>query len=173
MINIDELRQRVEDAERRFGVIDERQKAYSARLSSMIEGIDARQQDSEARLRESENSLRRAKDENEQLRSLLHQLLMAIDGAGRDYLKNPVSELNDRLSALVGSDSVAAETPPGDAAEKPAEVNRPVTLAATEKVAENKSAIPSAADLPETPEETPVREILQRINGQIGDAEAP
>ena len=171
MINIDELRQRVEDAEHRFGAIDERQKAYSSRLSSMIEAIDARQQDSETRLRDSENALRRAKDENEQLRSLLHQLLMAIDGAGRDYLKSPVSELTDRLGVLAKATSEAADAV-GDGAQvtPEADTETPETPEgpATDEVAVEPAATASEA----TEDSASVREILQRMNVQVGGAEA-
>lgn len=175
MINIDELRKRVEDAEHRFGAIDERQKTYSSRLSAMIEAIDARQQDSETQLRESENALRRAKDENEQLRSLLHQLLMAIDGAGRDYLKNPVSELDGRLNALVakGADSGVVKDEPADSSV----AETTAAPAASETVSETvEDGGADAAPLPAASEEdatgASVREILQRMNAQIGNAEA-
>lgn len=179
MINIDELRQRVSDAERRFGLIDERQKAYSARLGGMIEAVDSRQHDSDAKLRETEAALRQAKDDNEQLRSLLHQLLTTIDSAGRDHLKTPIGELTQRLEATTAappptpqnredsavSDSASAAPAPAAEDDVPKSIealligDTAVAAGATAPTAQNVAADSSAS----------VRDILRRMNENIGD----
>lgn len=175
MINIDELRQRVSDAERRFGLIDERQKAYSSRLSGMIEAVDSRQKDSDLRLRETEAALRRAKDDNEQLRSLLHQLLMAIDGAERDHLKTPISELSQRLESVTAGEQPEAasrvvtmtpEAVPSAPAAEPQPDRTP---------AETATAVPTGADAETAPVTADdeggasVRHILRKMNEKMGD----
>lgn len=182
MINIDELRQRVSDAERRFGLIDERQKNYSSRLSGMIESVDTRQQDSDTKLRETEAALRRAKDDNEQLRSLLHQLLMAVDGAGRDHLKTPIGELGQRLDTMAASlpsedQSRAAKMETGDipAADavaggdgKSGEAAAPVD----EKTGDGVEEGTTLGVEEDEANSASVRNILRRMNEKIGDGAA-
>ncbi len=181
MINIDELRQRVSDAERRFGLIDERQKAYSARLDGMIEAVDSRQHDSDAKLRETEAALRQAKDDNEQLRSLLHQLLTTIDGANRDHLKTPISELTQRLEAATAAspptpqnredsaDSHSASELPAPEAEDGAPQTIEALLSGDTAGDAAADATPSTAQNVGADSSASVRDILRRMNENIGD----
>ncbi len=185
MINIDELRQRVSDAERRFGLVDERQKAYSSRLEGMIEAVDSRQQDSDTKLRETEAALRQAKDDNEQLRSLLHQLLMTIDGAGRDHLKTPISELSQRLEVVAtgsppeaGSRVVSMDSD-GHRNDAPApgavggdEGSVEALLSGSIATGNDTAAKTATADDEVADSSASVRDILRRMNETIGDGAA-
>ena len=182
MINIDELRQRVSDAERRFGLIDERQKKYSSRLSGMIEAVDKGQKSADSKLRETEAALRRVKDDNEQLRSLLHQLLMAIDGTGRDHLKTPIGELGQRLDTLparlpqddpsrvvkMDAESRAGEIQgPGAAVGDPK--SEEVATSVNEKTDDGLAQGTTGSADEDRENGASVRNILRRMNDKIGD----
>ncbi|MEM1400547.1 MAG: hypothetical protein AAGF58_11735, partial [Pseudomonadota bacterium] len=79
MSDILDLRKRVEAAEQKFGVAAETQNKYSARLIALVSSVEnaaatAREQHEETRL-----ALLSAKSENEQLRSMLLTLLLAME----------------------------------------------------------------------------------------------
>ncbi|MEQ9606479.1 MAG: hypothetical protein RLN99_02305, partial [Kiloniellaceae bacterium] len=100
MTEINDLRERVEAAEKRFGLMDEQQRHYSERVIGLIETIEAqlaaardeieKQIDDNQRLREELAAARgeiekrtaenqRLAQENEELRSMLHSMLRAIE----------------------------------------------------------------------------------------------
>lgn len=160
MTGIEELRQRVTDAEERFGLIDAQRAKYSERLIVLMNAIEARiheQQDEiekQAEIiakHEAEVAVQQAKidgqgtaiaqqageieklktagadkhEENEQLRTMLHSLLQAIESGGRDGLAEVMQELDRKASVLVST--AVTEAPAAEIGE-PATVG-PVSVA--------------------------------------------
>ena len=121
MTDINNLRERVEAAEQRFGLMDEQQRHYSERVIGLIETIEAqlaaargeiekqidenRQlgQDLAAARSEIEQQVGanlRLSQENEELRAMLHSVLRSIEQ--KTHMKT-LQDLEARVSALVTS----------------------------------------------------------------------
>lgn len=123
MTGIEELRERVLQAERRFGVIDERDAKYSGRLITLMNAIEGRIREQQAEIeQQSEEILRQNKqiaglsarltrvgEENDQLRAMLHSLLKAIEGGQRDSLAETMLNLDRTVCALMQGSAQAAE----------------------------------------------------------------
>lgn len=114
MINIDELRQRVEAAEQRFGLLDSSRRKASERLIGMMNAIEQDQSQKQTQLEESKALISSMAKENQQLRSMLHQLLLAIESSGSDQGAEILRQMDDKLTAMAGtgdrtSDDQAAE----------------------------------------------------------------
>jgi hypothetical protein len=140
MTEINDLRERVEAAEQRFGLMDEQQRHYSQRVIGLIETIEAqlaaardeieKQIDDNQRLREELAAARdeiekrtaenqRLAQENEELRSMLHSMLRAIE---EKTFTETLQNLESRVSALVAGATATAAAPaeaPAPAAEMP------------------------------------------------------
>jgi len=115
MTGIEELRERVLQAEQRFGVIDEQHAKYSGRLITLMNAIEGRfreqqseiEQQSEEIVRQGKEvaelsgRLTRAAGENEQLRAMLHSLLKAIEGGQSDTLADTMLSLDRTVSTLM------------------------------------------------------------------------
>jgi len=130
MGDINELRQRVEAAEERFGLIKEEQSKYSQRLIELIARLEnslhtlrsktesgeeeiARLNSQNAELRSktesNEEEIARVNFQNEELRSMLHSLLLSIES---DNFDSTLRSLDTRIAAMIQS---PAE--PGDVGE--------------------------------------------------------
>jgi len=115
MTGLEELRQRVAQAEGRFGVIDERHAKYSGRLITLMNAIEGRIREQRAEIEQQSGEilrqgrdnaelsarLSRVDEENEQLRAMLHSLLKAIEGGQRDVLAETMLSLDSTVSALM------------------------------------------------------------------------
>src|SRR3546814_76941 len=131
MTDINDLRERVEAAEERFGLLDEQQRHYSERVIGLIETIEAQLaaarseiekqidenlqlgQDLAAARSEIEQQVGanlRLSQENEELRTMLHSVLRSIEQ--KTHMK-ALQDLEARVSALVaGAGTVAAASAP-------------------------------------------------------------
>ena len=138
MTDINNLRERVEAAEQRFGLMDEQQRHYSERVIGLIETIEAqlaaargeiekqidenRQlgQDLAAARSEIEQQVDanlRLSQENEELRAMLHSVLRSIEQ--KTHMKT-LQDLEARVSALVagaGAPAPQGGVPASDAPE--------------------------------------------------------
>lgn len=127
MSYIDELRQRVEDAEQKFGLIDEQSKQYSLRRVERMNAIEGRVTEQQAEITRYESHIARLSHENEQLRDMLHALLIAIEGGNQDQLGDTMRDLDAKMSVLVGTGpeeeagAAAGEAAEADAADDPAD----------------------------------------------------
>ena len=113
MSSIDELRERVRQAEERFGVINEAHAKYSERLVGLMDAIEARlhEQNAEIEHREAEiEAARNAMTENQALRGMLHSLLRAIEAGGRDVLSEAMQAMDAKVSALIAENVKDAGT---------------------------------------------------------------
>lgn len=150
MSDILDLRKRVEAAEQKFGVAAETQNKYSARLIALVSSVEnaaatAREQHEETRL-----ALLSAKSENEQLRSMLLTLLLAMEKEGDDV--GPI--LKDLEKTIV---SLCDESP-GESGEHPAaaqEADLTPDASVEDASVEEEPVIDAVADEPEETEVEP------------------
>jgi hypothetical protein len=170
MSDIDELRLRVEAAEERFGLADDRQRKYGARLLDIMNvvesGLNGKQTELERRTADLEkvtadletvtSDLEQVKGENEQLRSMLHALLLAIESNSEDRLAKTMHSLDTMVSALTPGAAAAvtadddgttdvSESPEMDAAEAAAHIE-------PEETAEDFTDVTEAAEAAEAVE---------------------
>jgi len=110
MSDIEQLRRRVEAAERHFGTIGEQQGKYSARLIQLMDQIEQRAADRESELSRYLGELGHLRRDHDQVKSMLQTLLAAIEAGGGDALMAALHEMDRKASALVGEAPVG-ETP--------------------------------------------------------------
>ncbi len=118
MSYIEELRTRVETAERRFGLIDEQQRRYSERLIGLMNALESSEEERQGEAAALRDRIGQLEHENGELRSMLHALLLGVEAGGRDSLADILRDLDTRLSGMVRpaaaddlpADSAAAET---------------------------------------------------------------
>lgn len=103
MSNIEELRERVELAERRFGLIDEQERRYSERLISLMDALETGRSEQLARVETSQARIGELERENGELRGMLHALLLGVEAGGRDMLAGTLRDLDSRLSGMLGT----------------------------------------------------------------------
>ncbi|MHA1566951.1 MAG: hypothetical protein ACTSX7_16695 [Alphaproteobacteria bacterium] len=188
MINIDELRQRVEAAEQRFGMIDSSQRQSSEKLIGMMNAIEQDQAQKQIALEESKALVASMAVENQQLRSMLHSLLLATEAAGNLQSAEIMREIDDKLTVIVeaaGPTIVsgapeASEAGGGIEAKEPVEAVAPVAAEVAEMPVETEpdlEAIPSvepAAVLGTAPADVPIDDdILPEPPGVLPTAVAP
>ena len=135
MSGIEDLRQRVTDAEKRFGLINETHAKYGGRLISLMNAIEEciREQQGELAQQKSiveqhlteneqhKSTIARKEQDNEQLRTMLHSLLQAIEAGSNDLLADAMRQLDQRASALIGAPAEASEDTPEAVEEAPEE----------------------------------------------------
>jgi len=102
MSYIDNLRQRVEAAEQRFGAIDERNRKYSEWLIDLMAAVEGSHRHKLAEIDQQKAEVARLSRENDDLRAMLHALLLAVEEGNRDRLTETIHELDTKASALVG-----------------------------------------------------------------------
>ncbi len=120
MSNIEELQARVVSAEARLALIGEEHQRYSDRLVSLMSVAEAQisEQSAEAAMRQA--ALDALHQENEQLRSMLHTLLLTVEAGNGKALAATMHDLEAKFSAMLATKADAAPTPEGD--EPPAAV---------------------------------------------------
>lgn len=142
MIGIEELSARVAEAEQRFGLIGEEHAKYSARLVSLLDTVESRLREQEAKVLQQaeanaalQDERDEARSENEQLRDMLLSLLRAVENGGRDHVMQTMQTLETRVSGLVTTNppeaqadaadpsaaSAESETSPADREDSPAD----------------------------------------------------
>src|SRR3989304_5257353 len=102
MSYIRDLRQRVEAAEQRFGAIDERNRKYSEWLIDLMAAVEASHRHKLAEIDQQKAEVARLSKENDDLRAMLHAILLAVEEGNRDRLTETIHELDTKASALVG-----------------------------------------------------------------------
>src|SRR3546814_19468225 len=131
MTDINDLRERVEAAEERFGRLDEKQRHYSERVIGLIEAIEAQLaaargaiekqidenlqlgQDLAAARSEIEQQVaanQRLSQENEELRAMLHSVLRSNER--KTHLQAPQAMGARRSALAAGPGTVGAPPPP-------------------------------------------------------------
>jgi hypothetical protein len=110
MSDIEQLRQRVEAAERHFGTIGEQQGKYSARLIQLMDRIEQRGADREIELSRCLGELQQLRRDHDQVKAMLQTLLRAIEAGGGEALMAALHEMDRKASALVG-EGPAGEMP--------------------------------------------------------------
>jgi hypothetical protein len=110
MSDLEQLRRRVEAAERHFGTMGEQQGKYSARLVHLMDQIEQLAVERESELSRHLSELEHLRRDHEQVKSMLKTLLAAIEAGGGDALMAALHEMDRKASALVGEAPVG-ETP--------------------------------------------------------------
>ena len=106
MTSMDDLRRRAEAAEGRFGAMHDRARDYSDRLLKVMTGVEDRMVEQHERIADLEDRLARSEAENEELRRMMHSLLLAIEGGnvGSDEperLGPALRDLENRVEQLM------------------------------------------------------------------------
>jgi hypothetical protein len=146
MSYIEELRQRVESAERRFGLIDEQERRYSERLIALMNALETAQTEKQTEAASHTARIAELERENGELRGMLHALLLGVEAGSRDTLAGTLRDLDSRLSGLLGSaPAPAAEDAVGlDTVSLGAEIEEAVAVKGAE--------LDAAGDAPEAAE---------------------
>jgi hypothetical protein len=110
MSDIEQLRRRVEAAERHFGALGEQQGKYRARLIQLMDQIEQRAADRESELNRCLSELQQLRRDHDQVKAMLQALLTVIETGRGDVLMVAFREMDRKASALVGEGSVG-ETP--------------------------------------------------------------
>src|SRR3546814_210354 len=110
MSYIEELRQRVEAAERRFGLIDEQERRYSERLITLMNALESAQEERQGEAASHQARIVELERENGELRGMLHALLLGVEAGSRDTLAGTLRDLDARLSGMVSPAAMASET---------------------------------------------------------------
>lgn len=125
MTSMDELRQRVQAAEEFFGKIGEENREYGERLAELVDSMDARIRDQQAEVESRQVEFDRLTHENEELRSMLLSLLLAVEGGGREQIGRTMRDLYARMSSLAGGAAAAPAVSPAPAVDEPREILPP------------------------------------------------
>lgn len=108
MSDIDELRQRIDQAKHRLGQVDETQAKQIEDLNARLKAIKERLSTRHFEIAQHQEQVARLRHENEQLRGMLHKLLLAIEerfgGPMREILRDLEGQVTT-LVALAGVDS--------------------------------------------------------------------
>ena len=114
MSNIEELQARVVSAEARLALIGEEHHRYSDRLVSLMSAAEAQisEQSAEAAIRQA--ALDALLQENEQLRTMLHTLLLAVEAGNGKALAATMHDLEAKFSAMLATKADDAPAAAGD-----------------------------------------------------------
>ena len=188
MSEINDLRERVEAAEERFGLMDEQQRHYSERVIGLIETIEAQLAEARGEIEKQISENQRLGQENEELRTMLHSVLRSIE---EKTFTQTLQNLESRVSALVSQAApraVKAQTAPESEADPD---TAPALAAASDENAGESSdfaaaegagdevpsdaALTAEAEMPETVafEDADPAEIAAEAEAEAQDPEAP
>jgi hypothetical protein len=166
MSGIEELQQRVVEAEERFGLINAERAKYSERLMGLIDAIETRLGDQQAEIERQAGetasqaaemeTLRRDSVENKLLRGMLQSLLNAIELGNSVALTETMQALDTKISALIGAGANMAEAAPGEG-EAPQPEPQEIEAAA----AEISEPEPDEAEVPEIEAADPIEEEIE------------
>lgn len=119
MVSNAELKERVEAAIEVQNLIDERNLNFGQQLIGLIDIVEKGQRQLQDEIDRHETNIERLNGENEQLREMLHSLLLAIESSGRDRLAEIIHKLDKKVSALVGTTPAVDELLPVETARQP------------------------------------------------------
>lgn len=148
MSYIEELRQRVESAERRFGLIDEQERRYSERLIGLMNALEAGQEERQAEAAAHRARIADLERENGELRGMLHALLLGVEAGSRDTLAGTLRDLDARLSGLVRPAQADRETAPDETGGEDAAADVDAALVDTCVLPDDGAAETQAEEIP-------------------------
>ena len=136
MSNIEELQARVVSAEARLALIGEEHQRYSDRLVSLMNAAEAQISEQSAAAAMHQAALDTLHQENEQLRTMLHTLLLAVEAGNGKALAATMHDLEAKFSAMLATKAegetavdaapdAEAAAPAAGAAETDAELTTP------------------------------------------------
>ena len=127
MSDFDQLLTRIDEAKKRLGGVDEGHaqqfETLKGRLSAVKDGLVRTQ----GELEEQKQELTRLERENEQLRGMLHKLLLAIESSYGERLKDILQDIEGQITTLVDLTGTGEAT---DQAEDPVSEKKPVAAGA-------------------------------------------
>ena len=161
MSDFDQLLTRIDEAKKRLGVVDDGHaqqfESLKGRLSAVKDGLVRTQ----GELEEQNQELARLTRENEQLRAMLHKLLLAIESSYGERLKDILHDIEGQIITLVdltGTGEAIEQTATTDAnanaEKKPAASG---TVALVEPPADQEAAAPKSGKDGEAPDDTDSR----------------
>ncbi len=108
MSYIDDMRQRVELAEQRFGRINDQKRQITQHLLSLMDRIEAGLGERRADFERQAAEIERLTGENEELRGMLHQLLLSLESGDDDTMSDALGALDAKVAALIGAGATPA-----------------------------------------------------------------
>lgn len=102
MSDLTELQQRVEQAEQRFGTLGAQHAKFSARLIELMDQIERRATERQQEIEVYVKEIARVRQERDQVKTMLHDLLHAIETGSHAVLNETLRELDHRASAILG-----------------------------------------------------------------------
>ena len=141
MSEVADLWNRIEEAKKRLGVSDEAQIEQIQSINQQVKEIRAGLSGRFRELERHREEVSRLRHENEQLKRMLHRLLLAIEQRYSGRLKDIVKDLESQVSALVPLTAGPKDGASPDLVESPG----------TRAPAEDKSAPPVAPAAPVAP----------------------
>lgn len=180
MSDVDELWTRIDDARTRLGQVDQAQvrqaEDLSKRLKEIRTGLARRHEEVEVRHAESD----RLRHENEQLRRMLHRLLLSIEERYSGRLKTALQEIAEQVGGLMkmadtvdkaATDAVGdGEAPSGEAELPSGEAESPLEA----DVDSTAGAAPLSGQLSALPDEDDsvwLKQIMERARELTAEAE--
>lgn len=110
MSDLTELQQRVEHAEQRFGALGSQHAKYSARLIELMDQIERQATERQQEIQLYVTEIAQARQERDQVKTMLHDLLHAIEVGSHAVLNDTLRELDRRASAILDATPAAAPT---------------------------------------------------------------
>jgi hypothetical protein len=153
MADIEELRRRVEAAQERFGLMDDQQKQYSDRLVGLMDAVDDGIRQQRAFADDLQGEVDKLAHENEELKTMLHALLLAVEHDSHHGLADTMQMLESRAGALVEATESTAALPSPHERDSSSAPDAPMTAEATAAPETEPSAPegPSAHDVEDVP----------------------
>jgi len=122
MIELDDLRRRVDAAKDSLDRTEAEQTGQVRQLEARIDELQAIIQNDKIKIDKLSQDKGSLAEEAKELRSLLYSLLISIESRGEEGVHNAVRDLRDKLGALLASpDEIEAAVPP------PPDPDEPIT----------------------------------------------
>jgi hypothetical protein len=102
MSDLVELQQRVEQAGQRFGTLGSQHAKFSARLIELVDQLERQTSERRKEIETYVNEIARIRQERDQVKTMLHDLLHAIEAGSHAVLNDTLHELDRRASAILG-----------------------------------------------------------------------
>jgi len=191
MSDLVDLQQRVEQAEQQFGTLGSQHAKFSARLIELVDQLERQTNERRKEIEVYVNEIAHIRQERDQVKTMLHDLLHAIEVGSHAVLNDTLRELDRRASAILGEtptpsastgtvvpftghfeDVSAAELAAETVAEEQAAVTPEETVAVESEIGDTAAneieygpKLPAAqpVDAASPLGESPVAEIIERI----------
>jgi len=102
MSDLMELQQRVEQAEQRFGTLGSQHAKFSARLIELVDQLERQTTERRQEIEVYVKEIASVRQERDQVKTMLHDLLHAIEVGSHAVLNDTLRELDRRASAILG-----------------------------------------------------------------------